>query len=151
MFVLSNEKRNEIKKFLEEKINNLKKELEFYELILALFETGVMKQENQQPTLKEELEEVKVDKKTIAIISRSPTQIKIRPLFEIDKTSEVLNLIRKQIELIAEEAKVSALDEKNSIKEITIEAKKLTPVLIKGISDAAKLVLIDYYKDKFSD
>ncbi|HEW64475.1 MULTISPECIES: hypothetical protein [Fervidicoccus] len=144
---MSNDKKSELKKFLEEKIGQLKKEQEYYEFLLAILESGISSQKQNYQEEKEESVEIKVNKKSIAIISMSSSYIKLRPLFDVEKNEDMLKELKKDIELIAEDAKTSVIEDRNLVKEISIEIKKLTPLSIKGISEALKLFITDYYKN----
>ncbi|MGB9830678.1 MAG: hypothetical protein ACPLSP_01250 [Fervidicoccus fontis] len=144
---MSNDKKSELKKFLEEKIGQLKKEQEYYEFLLAILESGIPSQKQNYQEEKEESVEIKVNKKSIAIISMSSSYIKLRPLFDVEKNEDMLKELKKDIELIAEDAKTSVIEDRNLVKEISIEIKKLTPLSIKGISEALKLFITDYYKN----
>ncbi|AFH42295.1 hypothetical protein IOK49_06665 [Fervidicoccus fontis] len=147
MNIMSNDKKSELKKFLEEKIGQLKKEQEYYEFLLAILESGISSQKQNYQEEKEESVEIKVNKKSIAIISMSSSYIKLRPLFDVEKNEDMLKELKKDIELIAEDAKTSVIEDRNLVKEISIEIKKLTPLSIKGISEALKLFITDYYKN----
>jgi len=145
---MNRDKLVELKKFLEDEIKRRKKEVEYLEFLLAYVEGTLGKASpDEGKVVEESLMEVRAGKETIAIISRTPTGIKARLLFEAKKTPELISEIRKQVNMIDENAKISFFDDREALREIAVESKYMTPVTESGISEALKLILVDIFRE----
>jgi len=139
----------ELKKFLEDEISKKKRELEYLEFLLAYIEGALGKAPERDAAMKEEnIMEVRSGKETIALILRTANGVKARLLFEVKNTPEILSEVKRQVEIIDENARVSVAEDKNYIREISVESKSLTPVIMSGIAEALKLLTLDIYNQK---
>jgi hypothetical protein len=146
---MNRDKMLELKKFLEDEISKKKRELEYLEFLLAYIEGALGKAPERDAAMKEEnIMEVRSGKETIALILRTANGIKARLLFEVKNSPEILSEVKRQVEIIDENARVSVAEDKNYIREITVESKSLTPVIMSGIAEALKLLTLDIYNRK---
>ncbi|MEM0061198.1 MAG: hypothetical protein QW726_04630 [Fervidicoccaceae archaeon] len=91
--------------------------------------------------------EVKSGKETIALIVRAPTNIRAKLLFEVRRDPELLSSIRREIGIIDEGAKVSIMEDKDYVKEISVESKSMSSVVMSGITEALRLLITDIYRE----
>jgi hypothetical protein len=146
---MNRDKMLELKKFLEDEISKKKRELEYLEFLLAYIEGALGKAPERDAAMKEEnIMEVRSGKETIALILRTANGVKARLLFEVKNTPEILSEVKRQVEIIDENARVSVAEDKNYIREISVESKSLTPVIMSGIAEALKLLTLDIYNQK---
>ncbi|MEM0046319.1 MAG: hypothetical protein QW039_00480 [Fervidicoccaceae archaeon] len=145
---MNREKLIELKKFLEEEIKKRKSEIEHLELLLAFVEGSLGNLKNEEKGGKDEnVLEVKSGKETIALIVRAPTNIRAKLLFEVRRDPELLSSIRREIGIIDEGAKVSIMEDKDYVKEISVESKSMSSVVMSGITEALRLLITDIYRE----
>jgi len=133
---VASNKEKELKKFLEEKVSLLKKELEYYEYLLALIESNVDIRRKEEKT--EEIQEVKVGQKTIALITQSIDSITLRLLLNSEEKNLSIDELKNKIKTISTNAKIIVeKDDRGLVK--TIHIKDLeSPVIIEGILELIK-------------
>lgn len=135
--------REDLRRFLIEKINTLKKELELYEFLLKLLDQGLIGGESQ-PKQKEVLE-VRVDNKTVGLITKQLGGLNLKftidmpeKLFEPDSLSRRLKMLGETIRL-----SVSS-DEKGFIREIGVSGIT-SNIILDGALEILRQYVIDRY------
>ncbi len=136
---------NAIKKFLEEKIAELKKELEFYEYLIAMIEFGgyrVSKKETGKEVI-----EIKCNKKPIAIIEVFGGKVVLKPLFNLKYSSEFEDILKKQLGFLSDKLslEINYDNDKRSIKSLVINGLG-GGVVREGVIEILRNIVVDEYK-----
>lgn len=114
----------------------LKKELEYYEYLLALIESNVDVRKKEEKT--QEIQEVKVGQKTIALITQSIDSITLRLLLNSEEKNLSIDELKNKIKTISTNAKIIVeKDDRGLVKTIYIKDLE-SPVIIEGILELVK-------------
>ncbi len=138
--------KEELRRFLEEKINELKKELEYYEYLLALLESNFMKPFTKSKGRESDVIEVKVNRKTVGIISRNDKLIKLRLLFDAPRDPEIIAFLKKQINLLDPQSNIEFEDEKSVLRSIIVSDFAGGNALTSGIIEILRIAVIELYR-----
>jgi hypothetical protein len=135
--------REDIRRFLLDKISSLKKEIELYEFLLKMLEQGLPGEESQAK--QKDILEVRVDNKTIGLITKHTGGLNLKftvdmpeKLFEPDSLSRRLKMLGDTIKL-----SVSS-DEKGFVREVNV-----TGIASSIILDGALEILRQYVIDRY--
>jgi hypothetical protein len=135
--------REDIRRFLLDKISSLKKEIELYEFLLKILEQGLPGEESQAK--QKDILEVRIDNKTIGLITKHTGGLNLKftvdmpeKLFEPDSLSRRLKMLGDTIKL-----SVSS-DEKGFVREVNV-----TGIASSIILDGALEILRQYVIDRY--
>jgi hypothetical protein len=132
--------KKELKKFLEEKIAAMKKEIEYYEYLLALLESGYEKKEAE-----EGVEEVTVDKKVIAIIRKEGRDLVLTMLFKPDKDPSIISFLKNQVALLVPGSSV-IVEDGDKIEKIVVKDVRGGKSVTTGVIEALKISATELYR-----
>lgn len=135
--------REDLRRFLLDKINALKKEIELYELLLKLIEEGVPTEAAQAK--QKDILEVRVDNKTIGLVTKQQGSISLKFIAEIPEKLFEPESLSKRVKMLGENIKVSvSSDERGLIREINITGIA-SSIILDGAIEILKQYVIDRY------
>jgi len=133
----------EVRKYLAEKINALKRELEFYEFLLKLVDRE--QRVGEEGFKRSEVIEVRVDTKTIGLISKKQGSITLNLIAEIAEKLFEPESLSKRLKMLGEGVRVSvSSDERGMVKEVVVSGIS-SSILIDGAIEILKQYVIDRF------
>lgn len=135
--------KEDIRRFLLDKINTLKKELEIYENLLKIIDHGLYAEDSQSK--QRDIIEVRADNRTIGLITKQHGSINLKFAIDmLEKHFEPENL-SKRLKMLGESIKLNvSSDEKGYVREINV-AGITSSILLDGVLEILKQYVIDRY------
>ncbi len=131
-------KKDEIRRFLEDRISELKKEIEYYEYLLALMESGYTKRE-------EEVEEIEHNGKVIGIVKRGTDSLELSLLFKAPRDPDIQAFLQKQVKLLVPNAEI-LFEGNENIQKIVIRRARTGRSMLAGLLEALRISVVELYE-----